>query len=66
MKQGDLIKCERNGLRAIVYAAPCSGGVTLLMLPVRGNNTFLNGEVYSVDLLAHFGWRVCSRNDGGE
>lgn len=58
MKKGDLILNSRSGLYAVVWAVPYSGGVTLLMVPLQGSATYLNNEVYSVDLLAHFGWRV--------
>jgi len=59
MKRGDIIKRGATPMFAMVHACPCSGGVKLRMISTSGGPyMYRNTEVYSVDLLAHFGWRV--------
>ena len=58
MKQGDLLRRGKSGMFALVRAVPCSGSVVLSLIPAKGPGVYYNPEVYSVDLLAHFGWRV--------
>jgi len=58
MKKGDLLRRGNSKGYALVRAVPCSGGVVLSMIPARGAGVYYNPEVYSIDLLGHFGWRV--------
>jgi len=57
MKKNDIIKRGAKPMYAMVCAVT-DGGVKLRTLPASGPYAYRNTEVYSVDLLAHFGWRV--------
>ena len=66
MKRGDIIKRGATPMHAMVCGVT-DGGAKLRMLPSSGPYAYRNTEVYSVDLLAHFGWRVVGAiGKGGE
>lgn len=64
MKTGDLLRRGASGMYALVRAVPCSGCVALSMIPAKGPSVYYNPEVYSVDLLTHFGWRLVGEIKG--
>ena len=66
MKQHDIIKRSSAPMDGMVCLVT-DGGVKLRMIPASGPYTYRNEEVYSVDLLTHFGWRVVGAiGKGGE
>ena len=63
MKQFDIIRRGKSKDFAVVWSVK-PGGVVLAALPVVGPGVYHNSEVYSVDLLHHFGWRVVNSIGG--
>jgi len=57
MTKGQIIKRGATPMFAMVCGVT-DGGVKLRMVATNGPYVYRNTEVYSVDLLAHFGWRV--------